>query len=160
MLLYKNKKNKVVHEQGFVILFAVIITSIVLLVSLGIANVVYKETLLSSSSRDGGYAFFAAKNKSQATTYFNKVINSKTYAAQAKYYLGFMAYEGDDYKNANKYFDQVAEDDKFKEKLSYFQADMSFKSGNFQKAIDLGSVSLAKSNALEKSELNKIKYLL
>jgi len=103
-----------------------------------------------------GYAFFAVKNKSQATTYFNKVINSKTFAAQAKYYLGFMAYEGDDYKNANKYFDQVAEDEKFKEKLSYFQADMSFKSGNFQKAIDLGSVALAKSNALEKSELNKI----
>lgn len=103
-----------------------------------------------------GYAFFAAKNKSQATTYFNKVINSKIYAAQAKYYLGFMAYERDDYKNANKYFDQVAEDEKYKEKLSYFQADMSFKSGNFQKAIDLGSVALAKSNALEKSELNKI----
>ncbi len=103
-----------------------------------------------------GYAFFAAKNKSQATTYFNKVINSKKYAAQAKYYLGFMAYEGDDYKNANKYFDQVAEDEKYKEKLSYFQADMSFKSGNFQKAIDLGSVALAISNALEKSELNKI----
>lgn len=103
-----------------------------------------------------GYAFFAAKNKSQATTYFNKVINSKIYAAQAKYYLGFMAYEGDDYKNANKYFDQVAEDEKYKEKLSYFHADMSFKSGNFQKAIDLGSVALNKSNALEKSELNKI----
>ena len=103
-----------------------------------------------------GYAFFAAKNKSQATTYFNKVINSKIYAAQAKYYLGFMAYEGDDYKNANKYFDQVAEDEKYKEKLSYFQADMSFKSGNFQKAIDLGAVALNKSNALEKSELNKI----
>ncbi len=67
-----------------------------------------------------------------------------------------MAYEGDDYKNANKYFDQVAEDEKYKEKLSYFHADMSFKSGNFQKAIDLGSVALNKSNALEKSELNKI----
>jgi len=103
-----------------------------------------------------GYAFFAAKNKLQAITYFNKVINSKIYGAQAKYYLGFMAYEGDDYKNANKYFDQVAEEEKYKEKLSYFQSDMSFKSGNFQKAIDLGTLALAKSNALEKSELNKI----
>ncbi|NBW27171.1 MAG: hypothetical protein EBR38_01190 [Flavobacteriaceae bacterium] len=103
-----------------------------------------------------GYAFFATKNKSQATTYFNKVLNSKIYAAQTKYYLGFMAYEGDDYKNANKYFDQVAENEKYKEKLSYFQAEMSFKSGNFQKAIDLGSIALTKSNELEKSELNKI----
>ena len=103
-----------------------------------------------------GYAFFVAKIKSQATTYFNKVINSKIYAAQAKYYLGFMAYEGDDYKNANKYFDQVADEDKYKEKLSSFQADMSFKSGDFKKAIELGTVALAKSSALEKSELNKI----
>ena len=103
-----------------------------------------------------GYALFAAKNKIQATSYFNKVLNSKIYAAQAKYYLGFIAYEGEDYKNANKYFDQVAGEEKYKEKLSYFQADMSFKSGDFQKAIDLGSVALAKSNAIEKSELNKI----
>jgi tetratricopeptide (TPR) repeat protein len=103
-----------------------------------------------------GYAFFNEKNKSQATIYFNKVQNSNTYGSQAKYYLGFLAYEGDDYKNANKYFDQVAGDEKYKEKLSYFQADMSFKSGDFQKAIDLGSIALAKSNAQEKSELNKI----
>jgi len=103
-----------------------------------------------------GYAFFAAKNKLQATAYFNKVINSNRYGAQAKYYLGFMAYEGDDYKNANKFFDQVAGEEKYKEKLSYFQADMSFKSGDFQKAIDLGSIAMAQSNAIEKSELNKI----
>jgi len=119
------------------------------------------ENILSNEDIDKfnfqkGYAFFAAKNKLQATSYFNKVLNSKIYAAQAKYYLGFIAYEGDDYKNANKYFDQVAGEEKYKEKLSYFQGDMSFKSGDFQKAIDLGSVALAKSNALEKSELNKI----
>ena len=103
-----------------------------------------------------GYAFFNEKNKSQATIYFNKVQNSNIYGSQAKYYLGFLAYEGDDFKNANKYFDQVAGDEKYKEKLSYFQADMSFKSGDFQKAIDLGSIASAKSNAQEKSELNKI----
>ncbi len=71
MLLYKNKKSNGVHERGFVILFAVIITSIVLLVSLGIANVVYKETLLSSSSRDGGYAFFAADSGLECALYWD-----------------------------------------------------------------------------------------
>jgi len=103
-----------------------------------------------------GYAYFVSKNKLQANLYLNKVLNSKIYGAQAKYYLGFMAYEGNDYKNANKYFDQVAGEEKYKEKLSYFQADMNFKLGNFQKAIDLGLVAMSKSNALEKSELNKI----
>ncbi|RTY92342.1 tetratricopeptide repeat protein [Flavobacterium sp. GT3R68] len=103
-----------------------------------------------------GYAFFSSNQKKEATPYFNKVLNSPTYGSQAKYYLGFMAYEGDDYKKATKYFDEVAGEEKYKEKLSYFQADMNFKLGNFQKAIDLGLAAMPKSNALEKSELNKI----
>jgi TolA-binding protein len=103
-----------------------------------------------------GYSFFSAKNKKEATKYFNKVANSKEYGAQAKYYLGFMAYENNDYKEATKQFDQVSGEEKYKEKMSYFQADMNFKLGNFQKAVDLGTTAMAKSTALEKSELNKI----
>lgn len=103
-----------------------------------------------------GYAFFSAKKKKEATTYFTKVQNSKEYGSQAKYFLGFMAYEGDDYKEATKYFDEVSGEEKYKEKLSYFQADMNFKLGKFDKAIELGKEAMAKSNAIEKSELNKI----
>ncbi len=103
-----------------------------------------------------GYSFFSSKNKKEAITYLNKVVNSAEYGSQAKYYLGFMAYEGDDYKQATKYFDEVSGEEKYKEKLSYYQADMNFKLGNFQKAIDLGEKAMDKSNAVEKSELNKI----
>jgi tetratricopeptide (TPR) repeat protein len=103
-----------------------------------------------------GYSYFSSKKKKEAAVYLNKVVRSAAYGSQAKYYLGFMAYEGNDYKQANKYFDEVAGDDKYKEKLSYYQADMNFKQGNFQKAIDLGTKSISKSDALEKSELNKI----
>ena len=103
-----------------------------------------------------GYSYFSANKKKEAEPYFNKVLNSKEYGSQAKYYLGFMAYDNDDYKNANKYFEEVSGEEKYKEKLSYFKADMNFKSGNFQKAIDLGLVAMPKSNASEKSELNKI----
>jgi tetratricopeptide (TPR) repeat protein len=103
-----------------------------------------------------GYSYFTAKRKKEATSYFNKVTNSQQYGSQAKYYLGFMAYEGDDYKEATKYFDEVSGEEKYKEKLSYYQADMNFKLGNFQKAIDLGLQAMPKSNAVEKSELNKI----
>lgn len=103
-----------------------------------------------------GYSYFTAKNPTEASKYFNKVINSKTFGSQAKYYLGYMSYETDDYENANQYFDQVQDKDKYKEKMGYFQADMNFKLGNFQKAIDLGLEQLPKSNAIEKSELSKI----
>jgi TolA-binding protein len=119
------------------------------------------ESYLSYSDQDKynfqkGYSFFSSKNKKEATTYFNKVANSQEYGSQAKYYLGFMAYEGDDYKQAAKYFDEVSGEEKYKEKLSYYQADMNFKLGNFQKAIDLGTKAMPKSNAIEQSELNKI----
>lgn len=119
------------------------------------------ESQLSSSDRDKfnfqkGYSFFNAKKKKEATVYLNKVVNSAEYGSQAKYYLGFMAYEGDDYKQATKYFDEVSGEEKYKEKLSYYQADMNFKLGNFEKAIDLGGKAMAKSNPAEKSELNKI----
>jgi TolA-binding protein len=103
-----------------------------------------------------GYSFFSAGNKKQATPYFNKVLNSKEYGSQAKYYLGFLAYENDDYKEATKYFDEVSGEEKYKEKLSYFQADMNFKLGEFDESIKLGQAAMAKSNAIEKSELNKI----
>ena len=103
-----------------------------------------------------GYSFFTAKNVKDATIYFNKVINSPTFGSQAKYYLGFMAYEVDNYKEANKQFDQVSGEDKYKEKLSYFQADMNFKLGKFDKAIELGLIAMPKSSAIEKSELSKI----
>ena len=103
-----------------------------------------------------GYAYFTAGDKKAASDYFNKVINSKEYGTQANYYLGFMQYEGNNYQEANKYFQKVEGEEKYSDKLSYFKADMNFKSGDFQKAIDTGLSAMPKSNASEKSELNKI----
>lgn len=103
-----------------------------------------------------GYAYFTAGNKKEAVAYLSKVQNSKEYGSQAKYYLGFMEYEGNNYQQANKYFQQVEGEDKYKEKLSYFKADMHFKAGEFEKAVEAGLAALPKSNASEKSELNKI----
>lgn len=119
------------------------------------------ESTLSQDDRDKynfqkGYTFFTSGNKKEASTYFNQVVNSKEYGSQAKYYLGFMAYESDDYTKATKLFDEVSGEEKYQDKMSYFQADMNFKLGKFDKAIELGKAAMAKSNALEKSELNKI----
>ena len=79
------------------------------------------------------------------------------YGAQAKYYLGFLAYQGDDYNEASSYFDQVQDQEKYQEKMAYFQADMNFKLGNFDKAIDLASQRLPLAmDDEERSQLNKI----
>ena len=103
-----------------------------------------------------GYAFFSGGNKKDATNYFNRVVNSQEFGSQAKYYLGYISYESDNYQEATEYFEQVEDQQKYKEKMSYYQADMNFKLGNFQKAIDLGLTAMSKSDAQEKSELNKI----
>ena len=87
---------------------------------------------------NNGYAYFKSKNWDEAKTYLNRVADSKNYGSQAKYYLGFIAYENDAYEEANDYFDQVGDNPAYNEELSYYQADMNFKLGNFQKAIDLG----------------------
>lgn len=103
-----------------------------------------------------GFCYFSAKNTTEATACFKRVANSKLFGAQAKYYLGFMAYESNDYKQAAIFFDEVSGEEKYKQKLSYFQADMNFNQGNFEKAIELALLSINKANAAEKSELNKI----
>ncbi len=105
---------------------------------------------------NNGYALFSSKKGKEAEGYLSKVANSPTYGSQAKYYLGFMAYQNDDYEAANERFDQITDQDLLEEKLSYYQADMNFKLGNFEKAIDLGKKQLPKSDRKEISELNKI----
>ena len=119
------------------------------------------ENNLSQDEKDRfyfqkGYVYFTTKNKKEAERNFKKVSNSAEFGSQAKYYLGYMAYETDDYKQASDLFDQVKDKDKYQDKMTYFQADMNFKLGNFEKAIELGKAQMSKSNAKEKSELNKI----
>ena len=103
-----------------------------------------------------GYASFKSGKKKRARKYFERVRDNREYGSQAKYYLGFMAYEEDDYQQANRNFEQVDTDKPTDKNLSYFQSDMNFKLGNFKKAIQLAKKQLPKSNYRERSELNKI----
>lgn len=119
------------------------------------------EASMSRADREkfnfnNGYAYFVTKNYNDAKKYLTRVETSQKYGSQAKYYLGFISYQGDDYDSANKYFDQVSNEEKYKEKLSYYQADLNFKLGKFEKAIELAKEKLPTSDRNEISELNKI----
>ncbi len=103
-----------------------------------------------------GYSLFSSKKQKEAEKYLEKVSNSPVYGSQAKYYLGYMAYQQDDYVAANEQFDQITDQEVLEEKLSYYQADMNFKLGNFEEAIALAKKQLAKADRTEISELNKI----
>ena len=103
-----------------------------------------------------GYALFHSNSPGQAEQYLQRVSNSPEYGSQAKYYLGYIAYQQDDYQAANERFDQIADQEALQEKLSYYQADMNFKLGNFREAISEAKKQLPKSDRREVSELNKI----
>jgi len=55
MILQKIKRNK-----GFIMLFAITISSILLAISLGVANIALKEVKFGTSAKDANNAFFAA----------------------------------------------------------------------------------------------------
>ena len=103
-----------------------------------------------------GYALYASRKPKEAERYLNRVVNSPEYGSQAKYYLGYIAYQQDDYELANERFDEITDQNVLNEKLSYYQADMNFKLGNFQQAIDLAKEQLERADRREISELNKI----
>lgn len=103
-----------------------------------------------------GYSLFSSKKTRKAEQYLNKVSNSPVYASQAKYYLGYISYQQDDYEEANERFDQITDQDLLEEKLSYYQADMNFKLGKFEEAIALAKKQMTKGDRKEKSELSKI----
>lgn len=66
-----NKNFKTKKEKGFVILFAVLISSVVLLIALGIANIASNENILSSSAREAQNAFFAADTGAECALYWD-----------------------------------------------------------------------------------------
>jgi len=103
-----------------------------------------------------GYSYYSANRPGEAERYLSKVSNSPKYGSQAKYYLGYIAYEQDDYDAANERFDKINDPEILKEKLAYYQADLNFKLGNFEKAIEMAEQHMVKADRREKSELNKI----
>lgn len=104
-----------------------------------------------------GYALFATGKRSESEPYFKSLRGSKQYSSQANYYLGYIAYDSDDYANATTYFERVEEDEELNKNLSYFQADMNFKQGKFNEAIQEGLKQKEKTrNPQELSEINKI----
>ncbi|HDZ06594.1 hypothetical protein LCGC14_0319400 [marine sediment metagenome] len=103
-----------------------------------------------------GYSLFSSRKTKQAEKYLEKVTTSQVYGSQAKYYLGYISYQEDDYETANQRFDQITDQDVLEEKLSYYQADMNFKLGKFEEAIAVAKKQIPKSDRREVSELNKI----
>ncbi len=67
----KMKKNK--KTRGFVILFAVTLSSILLAIALGIANIAVKEIKFSTSAKDTNDAFLAADTGAECALFYDRI---------------------------------------------------------------------------------------
>jgi len=61
--------QKIKENKGFVILFAVLISSMILLVSVGIFKSIQNEVILSSTARESQRAFYAADSALECALY-------------------------------------------------------------------------------------------
>lgn len=71
------RKNTKIKNQGFVILFAVTLSAIILSIALGVANIAFKEIKFSTSGRDTDDAFFAADTGAECALYYDKSTQNK-----------------------------------------------------------------------------------
>ncbi|MBP6883993.1 MAG: hypothetical protein KBC06_02060 [Candidatus Pacebacteria bacterium] len=67
MISLKLKKNK-----GFVILFAVTISAILMAISLGVSNISLKQLNFSTSARNANDAFFASDTGAECALYYDR----------------------------------------------------------------------------------------
>jgi Tfp pilus assembly protein PilX len=67
MIIKKIKKNR-----GFVLLFAMVLSSIILAVALGVTNIALKEVNFSTSGKDANDAFFAADTGVECALFYDK----------------------------------------------------------------------------------------
>jgi len=102
-----------------------------------------------------GYSFFVSKRYNDAKKYFQKVQKDSDYQENTNYYLGYIAYQLENFEEANENFDKLNRDND-KNITGYFRANMNFKLGRFEEAIRLAIESLEGSDKKEESELSKI----
>lgn len=58
--LHKKNHRSYSSHNGFVILFTILISAIIMMIGLGIYSIAVRETVLSGSAREAQYAFYAA----------------------------------------------------------------------------------------------------
>lgn len=69
---YKNFQKIKKNSRGFVILFAVTLSSILLAMALGVADIALKEVKFSTNARDTNDAFFAADSGIESVLFADK----------------------------------------------------------------------------------------
>ena len=68
--------KKYLNHKGFVILFTILISAIIMVIGLGIYSIATRETVLSGTAREAQYAFYAADAGAECALYAQYLDNT------------------------------------------------------------------------------------
>lgn len=103
-----------------------------------------------------GYGLLVAKKLKLAKDRFVPLLNDAKYGNDSRYYYGFIAYKLEDYGIAESTLKQIADNKSYKSEISYYLLDISFKSGQFERCIKVGTELLKTAKRKDLSEISKI----
>ncbi|WP_026775311.1 tetratricopeptide repeat protein [Polaribacter sp. Hel_I_88] len=103
-----------------------------------------------------GYGLLVAKKYELSKDKFLPLINDAKYGNDSRYYYGFIAYKLEDYGIAASTLKQIENDKTYKAEISYYLLDISFKAGQFEKCIEVGTELLKTARRNDISEISKI----
>ena len=121
---------------------------------------VNKEVLSEENRKElnfkSGYSLLVSGDLSSAKNLFLPLINDGKYGNDARYYYGFIAYKLEDYGIAESTLKEIADNDSYKAEISYYLLDISFKSGKFERCIEVGEKLLKEKSRKDFSDISKI----
>ena len=93
--------TKFPNSRGFAILYAILMVSIVLTISLTLLDISYKQLVLSSINRESKLAYYAAVNALNCATYWESVAANNTTGVPYQAF-GYFTYSPVLFNSANK----------------------------------------------------------
>lgn len=64
-------KNRINKKKGFTMLVAIVVTSMLLIISFVVANIAYKQLILANSNQESQYAFYNADSGVECAVYWD-----------------------------------------------------------------------------------------
>jgi type II secretory pathway pseudopilin PulG len=73
MITFLKKQNKKIQERGFTLLFAVLVSTLIISISATVISIAIRQTIISGTSRESQYAFYAANTALECVFYWDKI---------------------------------------------------------------------------------------
>jgi tetratricopeptide (TPR) repeat protein len=113
---------------------------------------------IGMSSFRKAYALFHFKRFGEAKPLLSSIsqVAGHPNQADARYYLGFIAYEENDYATALQAFEEVRMHPDYANKVPYYLTSVYFNTGSSDKAIREGEAALKKAGTESKNEIRRL----